>query len=107
MKLSKLLLSFGTLALAVASAASSYHFSLYQPSFVAGTELKAGDYKLEVAGDKATIKAGKHVVEANVKTETANEKFASTSVRYSTDGGKMMIQEIRLGGTNTKIVFSN
>jgi hypothetical protein len=107
MKLTKLMLSFGTLALAIASAASSYHFSLFQPSVVAGKELKPGDYKVELNGDKAIIKAGKQTVEAAVKVETGTEKFSETSVRFDTTNGKMTVQEIRLGGTNTKLVFNN
>jgi hypothetical protein len=107
MKLTKLMLSFGTLALAIASAASSYHFSIFQPSFVAGKELKPGDYKIEVSGDKALIKAGKQTVEAAVKIENGSEKFSETSVRYTTADGKMNVQEIRLGGTSTKLVFNN
>jgi hypothetical protein len=103
----KLLLSFGTLALAVASAASSYHFSIFEPSFVAGQELKPGEYKIELNGDKATIKVGKQTVEAAVKVEKGTEKFSDTSVRYATANGKMTVQEIRLGGTTTKLVFSN
>jgi hypothetical protein len=107
MKLSKLMLSFGTLALAIASAASHYQFSLFQPSFVAGKELKAGDYKIELNGDKATIKAGKQSLEAPVKVENGTEKFPETSVRYSNADGKMTVTEIRLGGTSTKLLFNN
>ena len=107
MKLSKLMLSFGTLALAIASAASSYHFSIFQASFVGGKELKPGDYKIELNGDKAMIKVGKQTLEAAVKVENGTEKFSETSVRYATADGKMTVQEIRLGGTSTKLVFSN
>lgn len=103
----KLMLSFVTIALAIASAASSYHFSLFQPSYVAGKELKAGDYKIELNGDKAIIKAGKQTLEATVKVESTTERFTETSVRYATADGKMMVQEIRLGGTKTKLVFTN
>lgn len=107
MKLSKLMLSFGTLALAIASAANSYHFSIFQPSFVAGKELKPGDYKIQLEGSKAIIKVGKQTVEAAVKVESGTEKFSETSVRYATADGKMTVQEIRLGGTTTKLVFNN
>jgi hypothetical protein len=107
MKLSKLMLSFGTLALAIASAASSYHFEIFQPSMLAGKELKPGDYKIELNGDKAVIKVGKQMLEASVKVENGSEKFPETSVRYATADGKMLVQEIRLGGTSTKLVFNN
>jgi hypothetical protein len=107
MKLSKLMLSFGTLALAIASAASTYHFSIFEPSTVAGHELKPGEYKLEVNGDKAVIKVGKETVETAVKVENGTEKFPETSVRYATANGKNAVTEIRLGGTHTKLVFNN
>ena len=107
MSLSRLVLSFGTLALALASAASSYKVTLFQPSMVGNTELKPGDYKLEVDGEKAIIKDGKSSVEVAVKVETGNEKFGNTVVRYNNGDGKYHVQEIRLGGTKTKLVFNN
>jgi hypothetical protein len=108
MNLSKLMLSFGTLALAVASAASNYHFSILQSSYIGGQELKPGDYKIEVNGDKATIKSGRQVVEtASVKVENGTEKFGDTSVSYNNADGKLTVKEIRIGGTTTKLVFNN
>jgi hypothetical protein len=107
MKLTKLILTFGTLALAIASAATNYKFSIFQPSFVGGQELKPGAYKVELNGDKATIKFGKQLVEASVKVENAPEKFSETSVRYADANGKMNVTEIRIGGTHTKLVFNN
>lgn len=103
----KLLLSFATVALAVASAASTYRITLFQPSIVAGTELKPGDYKVTLKDDKAVITSGKTSVEAAVRTETADSKFSSTTVRYANGDGKYRVQEIRLGGTNTRLVFQN
>ena len=96
---------FLTAAMLFASAAS-YSVTLFQPSMVSGTELKAGEYKLTIDGDKATITKGKEKVEAAVKMESTENKFSATSVRYSDQGGKMKIQEIRLGGTTTKVVFN-
>jgi len=104
-KAMKLFVLFFTVAMVFASAAS-YSVTLFQPSTVAGTELKPGEYKLTLDGDKATIMKGKEKVEAAVKMETADTKFAATSVRYTDQGGKMKVQEIRLGGTNTKVVFN-
>ena len=103
----KILLSFATLALAVASAAPSYRITLFQPSLVNGTELKPGEYKVTLTDNKATITSGKTSVEATVKTEAADSKFSSTKVRYRNGDGKYRVQEIRLGGTNTKVVFEN
>ena len=104
-KAMKFFVLFFTAAMVFASAAS-YSVTLFQPSTVSGTELKAGEYKLTIDGDKATIMKGKEKVEATVKMEAAETKYAATSVRYADQGGKMKIQEIRLGGTNTKVVFN-
>ena len=96
---------FLTVGLMVASAAS-YNVTLFQPSTVAGKELKAGDYKLSIDKDKAIISIGKEKIEASVRIETADTKFSSTSVRYTSQDGKMKVQEIRIGGTNQKVVFN-
>ncbi len=90
------------LALGVANAAS-YSVRLIQPSVVKGTELKPGEYRVNVANDMVTITNGKQSVEAPVKVETTDEKFRTTAIRYV--GGS--VTEIRLGGTKTKLVFSN
>ncbi|MBS1871679.1 MAG: hypothetical protein JSU00_00585 [Acidobacteria bacterium] len=103
----KTLFVFTTLALAIASAASTYKVTLFQPSLINGSELKPGDYKIELKDNKVVVKGGKNVVEADVKVENATEKFSSTSVRYTNADGKYKVQEIRLGGTTSKIVFNN
>ncbi|MGB9605998.1 MAG: hypothetical protein ACPL88_08990, partial [Bryobacteraceae bacterium] len=68
-------------------------------------ELKPGEYRLQLQDGKVVIRAGKQRVEAPVKVEQADSKFSSTSVRYAAAEGKARIQEIRLGGTNLKLVF--
>jgi hypothetical protein len=103
----KILFGFATLALAVASAATTYKVTLFQNSTINGTELKPGDYKFELIDNKVVVKSGKKTVEADVKVESASEKFGATSVRYTTVDGKNQVQEIRLGGTSTKLVFNN
>jgi len=79
----------------------------YQTSWIGNSEIKPGDYRVEVDGDKAVIKTGKTSVQAACKAETGSEKFDTTVVRYSTAGGNYRVQEIRLGGTRTKLVFNN
>lgn len=104
----KVLFTFAVMGLAVASAADTYRVTLFQPSVVGGKELKPGEYKVTVDGGKATISQGKNnSVETAVKVESADTKFASTSVRYMNGEGKYKVQEIRLGNTKTKLVFSN
>lgn len=104
----KVLTAFATLALAVASAASNvYHVTLAQPASVGGKQLKAGEYKIQVEGNKAIIKSGKNVVEVPAKVETANRRFESTQVQIEDVGSKPWVDEIRIGGTTTKIVFEH
>ncbi len=102
----KFVFVFLVLALAVASA-KTYKITLFQPSVVSGTELKPGDYKLDLQDTKVVIKAGNKTVESTVKIETADSEFSTTSVRYANGDGKYRIQEIRLGGTKTKLIFSD
>ena len=85
--------------------AETYHVTLLKPSVVAGKELKPGDYKVEVNNDKAVISHGKQSIEAKVKTETADKKYGSTTVRYEMEGDKYKVQEIGIGGTKTKLVI--
>ena len=72
-----ILLGFASIALAVASAANSYHVTFYQPVMIHGSELKPGDYKLELKGNTAIIKQGKTQTEAPVTVE--NETVRSFS----------------------------
>jgi hypothetical protein len=106
MMMSKVLPFFLVAGLAVASA-RSYTVNLFETATVGSTELKPGEYKIEVNDQKAVIRKGKVQTESAVKVEEGETKFDSTVVRYvnSTDG-KIRIQEIRLGGTKTRLVFT-
>ncbi|HUA82534.1 MAG TPA: hypothetical protein VMB85_01650 [Bryobacteraceae bacterium] len=105
----KFVLLFSTLALMVASAAeNTYHFTLQEPASVNGTILKPGDYRIQVEGDKAILKYGKKtVIEAPAKLETAEHKYSNTSVDLDSVNNRPRISEIHLGGTKTRIIFSN
>lgn len=103
----KFLLTLTVIAGSTMAYAKSYNVTLFQPTLVGSTDLKPGDYKIEVTDEKVVLKGVKSSVEAAAKVETAGEKFAATSVRYRAEDGKYRIQEIRIGGTTTKIVFNN
>jgi len=102
MKTAKVVLCLGTFALAVATAASSYDVTISKPVSVAGTELKAGSYSLQLKGDKATFKSGKNVVEVSATIEKAEKKYSETVI----EGDNANLKEIRLGGTNMKLTFA-
>jgi hypothetical protein len=107
MKMAKLVLCLGTVAMAWASASKSYDVTLNSPAQVSGTELKAGTYSVVLAGDKAMIHSGNVSVEASVTVQEGDKKFSATTVRYSLVDGKNRIREIQLSGTKTMLVFNN
>jgi len=101
----KIMFSLATFALVAASAAESHRVTLFSDATVNGQQLKAGEYRLELDGSKATLKKGKQSVEANVRVESGDQKYSSTAVRFNNGNGDYKINEIRLGGTKTRVVF--
>jgi hypothetical protein len=99
----KLVLGFAVAGLAVMSAANHYSVTFYDSVVVNGTTLKPGDYDLEIKESTAIIKQGKIMAQAPVKLENDGKKFSSSTVRLS----GTRVEEIRLGGTHTRVVFAN
>jgi hypothetical protein len=103
MNLKLLMLGLGTVALTVASAASSYEMVLSSPTWVGNTQLKPGTYKLALQGDKAVFSMGrKKLAEVPAKVEKGDRKVQSTEVETANS----RIREIRLGGTTSKLEFA-
>ena len=99
----KLVLGFTFAGLAVMSAANRYSVTFYDPVVVNGTALKPGDYNLEIKENTAIITQGKIMAQAPVKLENDGKKFTTNMVRIN--GNR--VEEIRLGGTHTRLVFAN
>jgi len=102
MKLTKLTLCLATLALGVASAASSFTITLPSAITAGDKQLKPGEYKVAVEGNQAIFKQGKTTTAIPVSTEKSTTKFKYTSLE--TESSKL--QAIDLGGTTTKLVVS-
>jgi hypothetical protein len=94
------------LGISAAYAGSSYSFTLYKPTTINGTQLKPGSVKLELQGDKVVIKQGKTNAESSVTVQNSERKFDASSVTYNASATDQ-VQEIRLGGTTTKLVFDS
>jgi hypothetical protein len=93
-----------TAALMIASAATgTFRVSILQDSVVDGKTLKAGDYKLEIQNNMAVLKHGKDSIQLPAREETSASKFSQTEIQYTNNND---LQEIRIGGTNTKVVFT-
>lgn len=103
MKLFKLSLSLATLALGVASAASTYKVTIPSDTWAGDTQIKAGSYKVTVAGNQAVFTMGKQTVQVAASVEKNTSKFPDTMLESS--GTKL--NAIDVGGTDTKIVFKS
>ncbi len=93
-------------ALAAFASPKSYTVNLLAPATFGGVELQPGEYKVEVNDQTAVIRKGKVRGESPVKVETGDSKYDNTSIRMDNASGKPAIQEIRVGGTKTKLVFT-
>ena len=101
MKLTPFFLGLALLAASVASAASSYKFTLPSDLFAGDVQLKAGDYTLSLEGKEAVFTKGKTVIRVPAIVDKNEKKFQETGLELS--GSK--IQSIDLGGTNIMIKF--
>lgn len=100
-----LMLCFVLAGLMLASA-KTYRISLMDTALLGNTELRAGEYQVEVVDKNAVIRRGKLKVEAPVQVETAESKYNATAVRFRVAEGKNHIQEIHVGGTKTRLIFA-
>jgi hypothetical protein len=103
MSFTKYAVGLTAFTLGIASAASSYSVKLTSPMSIGSTQLKAGEYKVEVQGDKAVFKMGKSSTEVPATLAKGDQKkYPVTSL---VSNGTNLV-EIDLGGTTDKIVFS-
>jgi len=107
MKINKLMLGACVFALGIATAASTYHVRIADPTWVGTTELKPGEYDIKVDGDKITFKQGKNVVAVSAKVETNASKFSGTQMDIKTENGQAKLKELDLGGTKSKIMLAD
>lgn len=102
----KMIVCFAAAVTMIWAGPMSSRVTLFQPSTLNGVDLKPGEYKVQVDGEKLTLQNGKSKAEATVKSEQNGEKFGSTTIRYNNGDGKMKITEIRIGGTTTKLLVN-
>jgi len=97
-------LLFGFLAIGVAAfaAGNTVKVNLTQDSVIDGKTFKAGEYKISIENGSAVLKQGKQSFDVPAREETEANKIASTELYYKNGTD---LQEIRVGGTHTKIVF--
>jgi hypothetical protein len=106
MKKSKLMLGACVFSLGIAAAASSYHVKISDPTWVGTTELKPGEYAVQVEGDKVTFKMGKNVITVPAKVEENASKFADNQMLMKSENGQSKLKELDLAGTKSKILLN-
>jgi len=92
--------------LAAWAGGKSYDVNLYRTVTAGGIDLQPGAYTLNVENDKATFHRGKIAAANAVRLETVGEKYLRTTMVLDQGGEKTHIREIHLGGTKTKLVFT-
>jgi len=105
MKMTKLMLGACVFSLGIATAATTYHVRIADPTWVGQNQLKPGDYDVKVEGDKVTFKQGKKMIAVPAKVQTNASKFSDTQMDIRTENGQPQLKELDLGGTKSKIVL--
>lgn len=103
-RMKKFLILFMVAGLSILSA-QTFKVDLFQPSYLAGKELQPGQYKVEQKADKVVFMRGGQMAEAIAKAESTGKKYSTTTLIFAVRDGKQQIREIRLGGTDTKLVL--
>jgi hypothetical protein len=86
----------------------SYDVTFSSPTTVSGVTLAAGAYRVKVDGANAIFTDKKYKsVSAPVKVENGTRKFEQTAVDASTVGAVTRVNAIELGGSTTKLAFTN
>ena len=103
------LLLLGVLAMSILPIASakSYTIAFTGLTVVGSTQLPAGEYTLKVEGSNAVISSvdNDKSVTVPVKIENADKKYGVTTVETTQEGNASHIDDILLGGSNTKLDF--
>jgi len=95
-----------TIALAVPVFAKPFskNINLAQTAKLGKAELSAGEYRLLIDGNKATVeKSGKVVAESEGRWEDRSSKSSYNSVLISENG---QVKEVRFSGESRVFVFS-
>lgn len=101
------ILLLGLTGIAMLANAATFKLDLLTPSVVNGQELKPGEYKVSYDDQSVTFVSGKQSVTAPVRVEPAEAKIKTTAVRYTQSNDKLVVQEIRIAGSTTKLVLES
>ena len=78
--------------------------NIIQSAKIGKSDLQAGEYRLMIDGNKATVQKGKQILaESEGRWENRDTKSQTDSVLIGQDG---QVKEVRFGGQNRVFVFS-
>lgn len=78
--------------------------NITQSAKIGKADLRAGEYRLQIDGNKATVQKGKQVMaESEGRWEDRSTKAANNSVLIGEDG---QLKEVRFSGQTRVFVFS-
>jgi hypothetical protein len=85
----------------------SYDVTFDAPAVLGPMEVESGLYKVSFDGSKVTLvnESTRKSFETTATVQTSEKKFSETIVESQRDGGKILVNEIRLGGTKTALDF--
>jgi hypothetical protein len=85
----------------------SYTVSFDAPAVLGPMEVESGRYKLTFDGPKVTLvnENTRKSFETTATVQTSGKKFGDTAVESKKENGKVLVDEIQLGGTNTALDF--
>jgi len=85
----------------------TYEVTFDSPAVLGPMEVESGHYKVSFDGSKVTLvnESNQKSFETTATVQTSEKKFGETVVESKRDGGKLLVDEIQLGGTKTALDF--
>jgi hypothetical protein len=85
----------------------SYAIVFDSPAVLGPMEVESGHYQVSFDGTKVTLvnENTRKSFETTATVQTSEKKYGETIVESKRDGGKLLVDEIQLGGTKTALEF--
>ena len=85
----------------------SYEVTFDSTAVLGPMEVESGHYQVSFDGSKVTlVNENTHKsFETTATVQTSEKKYSETAVESHRDGGKLLVNEIQLGGTKTALEF--
>jgi hypothetical protein len=104
----KIFLSLAIAGLSFAGT-KSYDVTFDAPAVLGPMEVESGHYKVSFEGSKVTLvnENTRKAFETTATVQTSEKKFSDTVIESTRTEGKILVNEIQLGGTKTALDFKH